>query len=78
LPTKLGADLRAHLGARGVRLSDFLRDAIAEKLGRETTGKLSAYDLGKHLFGKYGSGRLDLSSSRKALLSEALRDRHCR
>ena len=78
LPTRLAADLRTHLGARRSRLSDFVRDAIAEKLEREPAGKLSAYDLGKHLFGKYGSGRRDLSSNRKAILNEALAVRHRR
>jgi hypothetical protein len=76
LPPKLAADLRAHLGARGAHLSDFVRDAIAEKLERESTGRLSPYDLGKHLFGKYGSGRRDLSSNRKAILNKALGVRH--
>jgi hypothetical protein len=78
LPTKLAADPHAHSVARGVQTSDFVRDAIAEKLEREPTGKLSAYDFGKHLFGKHGSGRRDLSSNRKATLNEALRVRHRR
>jgi len=76
LPTKLAADLRTHLV--GARLSDFVRDAISEKLEREPSRPLSAYDLGKHLFGKYGSGRRDLSSNRKAILNEALGIRHRR
>jgi hypothetical protein len=77
LPAKLAADLRAHLRVRSTRLSDFVRHAIAEKLERELTGRLSAYDFGKHLFGKHGSGRRDLSINRKAILNEALvaRDR---
>jgi hypothetical protein len=78
LPAKLEADLRAHLGARRVRLSDFVRDAIAEKLTRERSGGLSAYELGKHLFGKHGSGRGDLSSKRKAILNESLGVKHGR
>jgi len=78
LPTKLEADLRTRLGTRRTRLSDFVRDAIAEKLEREPTGQPSAYDLGKHLFGKHGSGRHDLSSARKAILNEVLRVKHRR
>jgi hypothetical protein len=78
LPAKLEADLRARLGARGGGLSDFVRDAIAEKLQREPAEKPSAYDLGKRLFGKQGSGRHDLSSNRKGILSEILRAKHRR
>jgi hypothetical protein len=73
LPLKLEADLRARLGRRGVGLSDFVRDAIAEKLKREPVEQPSAYDLGKYLFGKHGSGRHDLSSDRKAILNKILR-----
>jgi hypothetical protein len=78
LPKKLEADLRAQLDTHGARLSDFVRDAIAEKLERGPAKKPSAYDLGKHLFGKHGSGRDDLSSNRKAILDEILRAKHRR
>ena len=78
LPHALEAELRARLNARGVGLSDFVRDAIAEKLGREPTETPSAYDLGKELFGRHGSGRDDLSTDRKALLDEMLRAKHHR
>jgi Arc/MetJ-type ribon-helix-helix transcriptional regulator len=56
LPEKLEAELRARLEMQGLALSDFVRDAIVEKLGREPAEKPSASDLGKHLFGKHGSG----------------------
>lgn len=78
LPEKLEADLRARLDAQGVGVSDFVREAIAEKLEREPAKKPSAYDLGKHLFGKHGSGRDDLSTNRKTILGETLRAKHRR
>jgi Arc/MetJ-type ribon-helix-helix transcriptional regulator len=78
LPTKLEADLRARLGRRRVGLSDYVRDAIAEKLEREPAETPSAYDLGRDLFGKHGSGRHDLSTNRKAILTEILRAKHRR
>ena len=78
LPTQIEADLRAQLVTRGVGLSDFVRDAIAEKLEREPAEKASPYALGKHLFEKHGSGRDDLSSNRKAILNEMLRAKHRR
>jgi Arc/MetJ-type ribon-helix-helix transcriptional regulator len=78
LPTKLEADLRARLDRRRVGLSDYVRDAIVEKLKREPAETPSAYDLGKDLFGKHGSGRHDLSGNRKAILTEILRAKHRR
>ena len=78
LPTKLEANLRIRLGTRRASLSQFVREAIAEKLEREPAKKLSAYDLGKHLFGRHGSGRRDLSGNRKAIMNEILRAKHRR
>jgi Arc/MetJ-type ribon-helix-helix transcriptional regulator len=78
LPEDLEADLRARLDAQGVGLSDFVREAIVEKLEREPEQRPSAYDLGKNAFGRYGSGRDDLSIHRKAILDEILRDNHHR
>lgn len=76
LPEKLEADLRARLETQGVGLSDFVRDAIAEKLEREPAKRPSAYALGRHLFGKHGSGRNDLSTDRKIILNEILHAKH--
>jgi hypothetical protein len=77
LPQKLETRLRARLNGPA-RLSAYVRDAIAEKLEREPAAAPSAYDLGKHLFGKHASGRRDLSTRRKALLDEVLRVKHRR
>jgi Arc/MetJ-type ribon-helix-helix transcriptional regulator len=74
LPEELEAHLRARLDAQGVGLSDFVREAIAEKLEREPP----AHDLGKDVFGKYGSGRDYLSTGRKLILDEFLRAKHHR
>jgi hypothetical protein len=78
LPAKLEKNLRARLDQRGIAVSDFVRDAIAEKLEREPGPAPSAYDLGKDIFGKYGSGRRDLSANRKTVLIEMLRAKHHR
>jgi hypothetical protein len=77
LPQKLETRLRARLNG-SAKLSAYVRDAIAEKLEREPAATPSAWDLGKHLFGRHGSGRRDLSTRRKALLDEALRVKHRR
>jgi hypothetical protein len=73
LPAELEADLRRRADAHGFGLSEFVREAIAEKLDREAAGRPSAYELGKNVFGKQGSGRDDLSTNRKAILGELLR-----
>ena len=78
LPEELEAELRVRLAARGFGLSEFVREAIAEKLDREADGRPSAYELGKNVFGKHGSGRNDLSTNRKAILGELLRAKHSR
>jgi Arc/MetJ-type ribon-helix-helix transcriptional regulator len=78
LPANLEAALRAHLDRRGVSVSTFVRDAIAEKLEREPEARSTPYEVGKDLFGKHGSGRSDLSSNRKAIMGEMLRARHRR
>jgi hypothetical protein len=78
LPVKIEADLRARLDRSRAGLSAFIREAIAEKLQREPSAAPSAYETGKHLFGKHGSGRHDLSTNRKAILDEILRAKHHR
>jgi Arc/MetJ-type ribon-helix-helix transcriptional regulator len=78
LPVEVETELRARLDGSRAGLSEFVRKAIAEKLQREPAGKRSAYEIGKHLFGKHGSGRDDLSTNRKAILDEILRIRHNR
>jgi hypothetical protein len=78
IPESEEADLRMVLEAKGITLSEFVREAIAEKLGREASPPPSPAELGKHLFGRYGSGRDDLASNRKAILAEILDAKHRR
>ena len=63
LPDELEARLRARLAQENIAVSEYVRQAITEKLAREPDEKpaFSHTSLGKHLFGKYGSGRTDLS-----------------
>jgi hypothetical protein len=73
LPQDIEAQLRARLEAEKQELSAFVREAIAEKLERDdATKKPSAYELGKHLFGKYSSGRDDLAENSEQILREML------
>jgi Arc/MetJ-type ribon-helix-helix transcriptional regulator len=78
LPNSQEADLRTRLETKGLTLSDFVREAIAEKLAREEAGTPLAAELGKHLFGRYGSGRGDLALNRKTILAEVPDAKHRR
>jgi hypothetical protein len=78
LPTEVEVELRARLNGSRAGLSEFIHTAITEKLHREPATKRSAYQIGKHLFGKHGSGRHDLSTGRKAVLDEILQNKHHR
>ena len=75
LDSELEAELRLRLQREGAALSDFVRDAIREKLAKEPQTS-SPYDLGKHLFGRYGSGDPQRSARRKALLREKIHAKH--
>lgn len=77
LEKSLEEALRRRLQLDGMSLSDFIRDAIREKLTKDGK-KPSPYELGQHLFGRYGSGRDDLSTNRKALLRDKLNAKHRR
>ena len=78
LPEDLETKLRRRLKKEGKALSDFVREAIAEKIGREVEAKPSAWELGKHLFGKHGDGDPLGSTERKKRVHEALDAKHRR
>ena len=65
------AKLKARLDKGDVALSEYVRQAIAEKLEREpASSKPSAYELGKDVFGKYESGRSDISENAEQILRD--------
>lgn len=64
--------VRRLLEQKGGSLSAFVRAAIAEKLEREVK-KPTPYELGKHLFGRYSSGRDDLAENSEKILREMFR-----
>lgn len=77
LDEKLTADVERQLSRTGKTFSEYTREALAEKIARDAEKK-SAYELGKHLFGKFSSGRSDLSVNYKKILREKLRAKHSR
>ena len=60
-------ELRQRLQYEGASLSEFVRDAIREKLAKSEP-ELGPYELGESLFGRYASGDTDRSSRRKELI----------
>lgn len=71
LDDKLQTELRIRAERAGVSVSDYVREAIAEKLGREPGA--SPYELGQHLFGKYASGVPDLGTNHRRHFRDKLR-----
>jgi hypothetical protein len=71
------ADIERLAKALGVTRSDVLKRGIAA-LRQQVQGEQSAYDLGRDLFGRHGSGRKDASTRRRARYKEAVRAKHAR
>jgi len=71
LPADLDEQLRSRASSQGVKVSDFVRQAIAEKLEREPAKKHSPYELGKDVLGR-DDGPEDLSTHRMAYMADYL------
>ena len=57
----------------GITKSELIRKSLVEYI--HNLDQQSAWETGKDLFGKYSSGRDDLSSCRKMLLKEKLKSK---
>jgi len=77
LDQELEQALRIQAARAEVAISDFIREAIKEKLARMESAA-SPYELGKDSFGKYSSGQSELSANRKKLIRERLHAQHRR
>ncbi|MFO1431628.1 MAG: CopG family transcriptional regulator [Candidatus Competibacteraceae bacterium] len=77
LDKELEQTLRIQAARAEVAISDFIREAIKEKLARMESA-VSPYELGKDSFGKYSSGQSELSANRKKLIRERLHAQHRR
>ena len=77
LGKKLEEDLRARLSGDEETISEFVRKAVADRLEKETPKK-TPYELGKHLFGKFSSGRTDLSTRSREIFREKMRAKHAK
>ena len=69
--------LRSQLRERDLPLSEFVREAIREKLERLPTPS-TPYELGATLFGRERSGQSDRSLRRKTMIRERIDAKHRR
>ena len=74
LDESLSRELKAAARREGVTASEIVRRSVADYLARRE-GAATAWELGRELFGRFGSGRSDLSTDRKRLVRERLRAR---
>ena len=79
LTVKLGPELERALARssaeRGVPKSTVVKQALAEYLAK---APVSAYEAGKALFGRHGSGERDLSLRRRERYAELIDAKHRR
>ena len=71
LDKSLEVRLTRAASAKGLSKSEYLRKILVENLEKEA-GEESPWELGKDLFGRFGSGRSDLSVNRKALFRDKI------
>ena len=77
LPDQLEEQLRAHLEKAGTPLSEYVRQAIAEKLERDPeAAKPSAYEIWQKHFTGWGSGETDRSERVKEILGAEFDAKH--
>lgn len=81
LTVRLSKDLESRLLAQAesehAPKSEIVKRAIQEYIETRESQK-SSYELGKHLFGCFDSGRTDLSKNYKKVLKEKLHAKHHR
>ena len=75
LEETLDAALRQRLAQDEISLSDFIRQAICEKLERDQQ-PADPYTSGRPLFGRHASGEPDRSQRRKPIIRERLHAQH--
>lgn len=71
LNERLSKQLESVAREKGVSKSDLLRQCLEEYLSKHRD-RPTPWELGKHLFGRHGSGRRDLAENSEAILSELI------
>ena len=72
LPDKMEKKLNTYAEALNKTKTDVVREALTLYFNKNDECK-TAYEVGESLFGKYGSGRNDLSTTYKQKLKEKIR-----
>lgn len=77
LDPELDQQLTQAATAEGISKSEFVRRCLAKQFERDPVDRANlAWELGKDLFGKYGSGESDRSERCEDILHEELRAKH--
>jgi hypothetical protein len=75
ITVRLDADTQRALARaakqKGLSKSELVRQCLHEYLGQKGDARL-AWELGKDVFGKYGSGRSDLAKEAKRIVREKI------
>ncbi len=71
LDQKLETDIQITATMMGLSKSELIRASVAEFIKKQK--KPNAWELGSELFGKYASGKGNLSINRKELMKEKIR-----
>ena len=74
LDSELEHKLNEYVKMTGMPKSELIRSLISDFLEKQSDDR-TAWDLGKTVFGREGSGRGNLSKDRKSILKEKLHDR---
>lgn len=77
LEPELEDKLEAYCKETGTTKSDVVKQSIAAYLVTRP-GQSDAFEIGRDLFGRWGSGRKNLSAERKQAFREAVRAKHAR
>lgn len=77
LEERLAAEVARAAEDGGVSRSEFIRQCLADYVARRKVKNL-AWELGKDLFGKHGSGRSDLSTNADRIVREKIHARNRR
>ena len=75
LDDETAAALEALAVRSGRSKSQLIRESLIEYLGKQKPAP-DAWELGKDLFGRFGSGRTDLAEKSEEILREMFREKH--
>lgn len=77
LDRELEHELSRYAKLEGKSKSEFVRSLISGFVMKKSD-RITAWELGKDVFGRVGSGKSDLSTNRKSLLKAKLNAKHNR